>query len=113
MDDTLQRLLDTELRAEKIAKQAELELDRIIQETIASTRAEMERFEASIPTLRASLEEKAVIRAEQGVLEIKHRYDNRHAQIRKLAEQRGDETLDAAFAFLIDPASDLAVAGGQ
>jgi F0F1-type ATP synthase membrane subunit b/b' len=73
----------------------------------------MEDFEASIPTLRASLIEKAESRAEQGIAEIKRRYDDRHAQVRKLAEQRGDEALDAAFAFLIDPASDLAVAGSQ
>jgi F0F1-type ATP synthase membrane subunit b/b' len=113
MDDTLQRLLDTELRAEKIAKHAETELDRTIQEAMASTRAGVERFEAGIPALRASFIEKADARAEQGVAEMKRRYDDRHAQVRKLAEQRGDDALDAAFAFLVDPASDLATAGSQ
>ncbi|KOR30218.1 ATPase [Achromatium sp. WMS3] len=111
MDDTLQRLLDTELRAEKIAKNAEKELDKTIQEAIDSTRADIERFEENLPNLRASLVEKAEKRAEQGVADIKLRYDNKHTQIRKFAEERGDEALDAAFAFLIDPASDLAVAG--
>ena len=31
MDDTLQRLLDAEMRAEKIARQAEAERENIIQ----------------------------------------------------------------------------------
>jgi hypothetical protein len=113
MDDTLQRLLDTELRAEKIAKHAETELERVIKDTIASTHAEIKKFEASVPAIYASFVEKAEVRAEQAVTEMKRRYDDRHVQLRELAEQREDEAMEAAFTFLIDSASDQVRVGGQ
>jgi hypothetical protein len=43
---------------------------------------------------------------------MKHRYDERHVQLRARAEQMENAVLDAAFAFLIDPASDLVEVGG-
>jgi hypothetical protein len=106
MDDTLQRLLDTELRAEKVAKQAEIELDRIIKEAMASAKADAERFETNVPALHESYMEKAEQRAIQTVSEMKRRYDDRHVLLRARAEQAEGGVLDTAFAFLIDTASD-------
>ncbi len=108
MDDTLQRLLDAEVRAEKIAKQAEDERERMIQGALLEARAEEQRFESRIPELHRSFIEKAENRAEQTVAELKRRYDERHAQLRSLAEEREDEALDAAFALLVDPAAEEA-----
>lgn len=113
MDDTLQRLLDTELRAEKIAQHAEAERERIIQGALAEARAEDERFEKRIPELNASFVEKADGRAEQNIAELKRRYDERHVQLRELAEQREDDALEAAFAILIDSDADLVQSGDQ
>jgi hypothetical protein len=79
---------------------------------MASARADAERFEAGIPALHASSIEKADIRAEHDIVEMKHRYDERHVQLRARAEQMENAVLDAAFAFLIDPASDLVEVGG-
>ena len=45
-------------------------------------------------------------RAEQTNNELKRRYDERHTQIRNLAEAREEEALTAAFALLIDPEAD-------
>jgi hypothetical protein len=106
MDNTLQRLLDAEMRAEKLAKQAEAERERIIQGALLEARAEEERFEARVPELHSSFVEKAEARAEQTVAEIKKRYDERHAQLRNLAEEREEDALDAAFNVLVDPQSD-------
>jgi vacuolar-type H+-ATPase subunit H len=106
MDDTLQRLLDAELRAEKIAQQAEAERERIIQGALFEARAEEDRFEARIPDLHASFIEKAQARAEQTVAELKRRYDERHTNLRTLADEREDDALEAAFALLIDADSD-------
>ncbi|KOR30354.1 ATPase [Achromatium sp. WMS2] len=106
MDDTLQRLLDTELRAEKIAKQSEAELDRIIKEAMASAQADAERFETNIPALYASFVEKAEVRAEQAIADMKRRYDERHVQLRARAEQAEIGVLEAAFSFIIDSTSD-------
>lgn len=107
MDDTLQRLLDTELRAEKVAKHAEAELDRAIKEAVASAQTDAERFEASVPALRASFIEKAEQRAEQAVVDMKRRYEERQVLLRARAEKSELGVLNAAFAFLIDPSSDM------
>jgi vacuolar-type H+-ATPase subunit H len=106
VDDTLQRLLDAEARAEKIAQQADADRERLIQGALMEARAEEQRFTNRIPELHASFVEKAESRAEQTVAELKRRYDERHAQLRSLAEEREDEVLDAAFALLVDPAAD-------
>ena len=103
MDDTLQRLLDAEMRAEKIARQAEAERENTIQGALLEARAEDERFESRIPELHASFIEKADTRAERTVAELKRRYDERHAQLRNLADEREDDALEAAFALLMDP----------
>ena len=103
MDDTLKRLLDTEVRAEQIARQADEERERVIQGALLEARAEQDRFEARIPELHASFVEKAESRANQTINELKRRYDERHTQLRNQAEAREQEALDAAFAVLIDP----------
>jgi hypothetical protein len=103
MDDTLKRLLEAETRAEKIAQDAEQEQERIIQAAMQEARSEDERFTARVPDLHRSFIHKAEDRAEQTIAELKRRYDERHVQLRNMAEQREQEALDAAFALLIDP----------
>jgi vacuolar-type H+-ATPase subunit H len=104
MDETLKRLLDAEMRAERIAQDAEQERERIIQTAMADARAEDQRFTARVPDLHRGFIDKAEERAEQTIAELKRRYDERHVQLRDLAEQREDEALDVAFTLLIDPA---------
>lgn len=104
MDQTLQRLLDAEMRAEKLAKDAEQERERIIQAAMADAKAEDQRFTARIPDLHLGFIDKAAERADQTIAELKRRYDERHVQLRNEAEQREDEALEAAFALLVDPA---------
>ena len=106
MEKTLQRLLDAEMKAEQIHQTAAEARDRVIQEALREARAEEERFEARLPELHNGFLEKAGQRAEQTIAELKRRYDERHAQLRKYAESREDEALDAAFAVLIDPYAD-------
>ena len=104
MDDTLRRLLDAEMRAEKLAQGAEQEQERIIQTAIREARSEDERFTARIPDMHRAFIRKAEQRAEQTIAELKRRYDERHVQMRDLAEQREQEALDAAFELLLDSA---------
>ena len=103
MEDTLQRLLEAELRAEKIASQAEDEQERLIQQAMADAKADNERFTTRIPDLHRAFIAKAEDRAEQNIAELRRRYDERHVQLRDQAEQREDEALEAAFQVLIDP----------
>lgn len=103
MDDTLKRLLDAESRAERIAQEAEQERERTIEAAAQEARSEDERFTARVPDLHRSFIHKAEERAEQTIAELKRRYDERHVQLRDMAEQREQEALDAAFEILIDP----------
>jgi hypothetical protein len=103
MDDTLQRLLEAEVRAERIAQQAEADQESVIQAALMEARAEEERFNARIPDLHRSFIKKSEERAEQTIAELKRRYDERHVQLRNLAEQREEEALEAAFEVLISP----------
>lgn len=102
MDDTLKRLLDAEMKAEKLALEAEQEQERIIQSAIRDARAEDERFTARIPDLHRGFIDKAEERAEQTVAELRRRYEERHVQLRESAEEREQEALEAAFALLLD-----------
>jgi hypothetical protein len=103
MDDTLQRLLAAEMRAEKIAQQAEEEQERTIHKAMGDAKAENDRFSARIPDLHRSFIAKAQERAEQNIAELRRRYEERHVQLRDQAEQREEEALNAAFQVLIDP----------
>lgn len=102
MDDTLKRLLDAEMRAEQLAEEAEREQERVIQQAMVEARAAEERFRASIPELHRGQIDKAEDRSGQTIAELRRRYDERHVQLRDMAEQREDEALDAAFALVID-----------
>jgi vacuolar-type H+-ATPase subunit H len=102
MDDTLKRLLDAEMKAEKIAQDAEQDQERIIQAAIREARSEDERFTARVPDLHRGFISKAEERAEQTIAELKRRYDERHVQLRETAEQREDDALEAAFALLLE-----------
>jgi V/A-type H+/Na+-transporting ATPase subunit G/H len=103
MDDTLKVLLDAEVRAETIAQHAEAAQEQTIQAALKEARANEERFAARIPELHRSYIEKSEERAEQTVAELKRRYDERHVQLRNMAEEREDQALAAAFQVLITP----------
>ena len=102
MDQTLKRLLDAEVRAEQIVRQAEDAREKLIRSALLEARAIENRFEARVPELHASFREKAEARADQTISELKRRFDERHVQLRNLAEQREEEALEAAFALLVD-----------
>jgi len=103
MDDALQRLLETEKRAEELARQANLERERMIQDALEEARREESQFEARIPELHASFVEKADARAEQTINELRKRFDERHMRLRQQAEQREQEALKAALQLITDP----------
>lgn len=103
MDDALQRLLETERRAEEIARLANQEREHKIQQTLQEARREEAQFEARIPELHGAFVDKADARAEQTVSELRKRYDERHTKLRQQAEERESEAREAAFRIIIDP----------
>jgi vacuolar-type H+-ATPase subunit H len=104
MEDALQRLLETERRAEQIARDADRDRERLISDTLEEARREEAQFEARIPELHAAFIEKADARAAQTISELKKRCDERHGRLREMAQTRENEALKAAFRLLIDAA---------
>lgn len=101
MDDTLKRLLEAEMRAEGLAQQAEEEAERLVQTAVTEAKAQEERFRARIPDLHKGYIQKSEERAEQTIAELKRRYDERHVQLRNMAEEREEDALTAAFDLLL------------
>lgn len=103
MDDALQRLLETERRAEQIAHQANADKERAIADALAEARRLEAKFQEQIPELHAGFLDKASARAEQTVTELRKQYDERHVRLRQLAETREAMAVEAALELLSDP----------
>ena len=103
MEDELQRLLDTELQAEALVKEAEGQRERMIRQALDDARAAEQQFDARLPELHASFMQKAQERAEQAIAEQARRYEEGRQQLRSLAQHREQEAVAAALALLIDP----------
>ncbi|GAB4510390.1 MAG: hypothetical protein Tsb0026_12130 [Sulfuricaulis sp.] len=106
IEDELQRLLDTELQAEALVREAELKREKMIRQAREDARLTEQQFEARLPELRASFMEKAEERAVQAVAELARRYEERRAKLRTQAKEREQEAIQAALALLLDPGRD-------
>jgi hypothetical protein len=102
MDDTLQRLLDAEMRAQALAREAEEAQQRTVAAAVEEARELDDRFSERIPDLQKSWVARAEDRAAKTIAELERRFDERHQALRDMAEQREDEALDDAFRTLLD-----------
>lgn len=102
MDNTLQRLLDTELKAEKLVDEALRERDRLMEQSLDEVHLAEGRFDARIPEIRASFLDKAEQRIEQTVAEVSLRYEERVKELESMAEQTRDEAIQAALAIILE-----------
>jgi len=102
MDDTLQRLLDAEMKAERLAKEAEEQHGQTILVATNEARDLDDEFTGRIPEMQASWISRSEERALKTIAEIERRYAERHERLREMAEAREDEALIAAFQILID-----------
>jgi len=103
MEDELQRLLDTELQAEALVREADAKREHMIRQALEDARLAETQFEARLPELRASFLEKARERAAQAEAEQDRRYEEWRQQLQQLAQQREAEAIRAAVALLTDP----------
>jgi vacuolar-type H+-ATPase subunit H len=103
MDAQLQRLLETEARAQGIIDAAGRQHQRLIDEALAAAREAEARFEASRAELRAPFLNEARARADQAVAELTRKYGERQRTLRELASQHESAAVDAALALLLDP----------
>jgi V/A-type H+-transporting ATPase subunit G/H len=103
MDDPLQRLLETEARAQAMIQAASHERQRMIEDALASVRDAEARFDASRAELRAPFLHEAQGRAEQAVAELSRKFGERQRTLRDLASRHETEAVEAALALLLDP----------
>jgi len=102
MDDTLQRLLDAEMKAENLAREAEEEHQRTIAAAVEDARELDAGFTGRIPELQRTWIARSDERSAKTIAEVERRYDERHEGLREMAEKREEEALDAAFQILLD-----------
>jgi vacuolar-type H+-ATPase subunit H len=102
MDDALQRLLETETRAQAVIEAAGHERQRMIEEALASVRHAEARFESGRAELRAPFLIEANERADQAVAELARKYGERQRTLRELASRHEAEAVDTALALLLD-----------
>jgi len=103
VDDQLQRLLETEARAQAVIDAASRERQRMIEDALATVRDAEARFEAVRGELRAPYLNEAKGRAEQAVAELSRKYGERQRTLRDLASRHEAEAVDAAMSLLLDP----------
>lgn len=103
MDDSLQRLLDAEARAQAVIDGASRERQRMMDEALAAVRDAEARFESGRAALRAPYLEEAQGRARQAVAELTRKYGERQRMLRELAARHESEAVDAALTLLLDP----------
>lgn len=103
MDVQLQRLLETEARAQAVIQDASHERQRMIEDALAAVRDAEARFEADRAEIRAPFLNEALGRAEQAVAELTRKYGERQRTLRELAARHESEAVDAALSLLLDP----------
>jgi len=105
MDDQLQRLLETEARAQAVIDAASRERQGMIEDALAAVRDAEARFEAGRAELRAPFLNEAKGRAEQAEAELARKYGERQRTLRDLASRHEAEAVDAALTLLLDPSA--------
>lgn len=105
MDDSLQRLLAVEARAQARIDEANRQRQRLIDDALAAARDAEARFEAGRAELRAPFLAEAQGRADQAAAELARKYSERQRSLRELAARHEAEAVAAALARLLDPAA--------
>lgn len=103
MEETMKRLIAAELKAEAMLEQADKACEQMIHQAVREARLTEERFEASIPELYRSYLHAAEKRAEQTITELQCGHQEQIAALKICAQDREQETIDAAYALLLDP----------
>lgn len=97
MDDTLKRLLDAEVAAQKLVDEALHERDRIVAKAREEARGAEQRFNARIPEIQEAFRGKAEERARQSIAELQRRFEERRAAMEDAARRAQDQALEAAL----------------
>ena len=102
MDDALKRLLDAERRAQELVDQALAKQEDTLLQARQEAHDAEEHFKTKIRELRRSLNAKAEEEAERSIAEMERRAEEHRQELRLMAEQAGNDALNAAVAILTD-----------
>lgn len=102
MDDSLKDLLQAESEAEAIVSKGEKEKDGIVQKSLDDAYHMEQQFQQRLPEMHQSFIDKAHERAEQTILEMKLRYDERNKELRELAGKHHQEALQQAIELILN-----------
>lgn len=97
MKDILKRLLDAELKAQSLVNEAKQQRDIITKEAQQEVQRAEERFNARIPELYSSFENKAQERAMQTISELQRRCDERCSALTSEAEEHHDNAVSSVL----------------
>ncbi len=102
MEDTLERLLDAEMKAEALVTEAVEEREEIHRQALNEARLAEQRFEARIPEIHASFMDKARQRVEQSIAEMRLRHEERSHALQSMAEESREDAVEAALRIIMD-----------
>lgn len=103
MDDTLKRLLDAEMEAERRVQEAKQKREEITRKALEEARRAEQRFEERRSDIGGAFLEKAESRARQSIAELQRRYDEHNRELREMAEVNEEAAVEAALGVLLDP----------
>jgi V/A-type H+/Na+-transporting ATPase subunit G/H len=97
VEDILKRLLEVEIKAEKLVADAQVQREAMVHQTLLDTQQAEQQLKSQIPELRANLLQKAEARASQSIAELQKRYAEKKIQLQQSAKENHDKALDAAL----------------
>jgi V/A-type H+/Na+-transporting ATPase subunit G/H len=99
-DETLKRLLNAEMEAERIVTRADEERQSIIEQAKRDARAEQQQYADRIADLRASFRAQAEQRAQQAITAMQRRYQEQELALRSSAKLHEQLAIDEALAVI-------------
>ena len=99
-DETLKRLLNAEMEAERIVARADEERQAIIEQAKRDARVEEQQYADRIADLRASIRAQAEQRAQQTITAMQRRSQEQELALRSSAALHEQQALSEALALL-------------
>jgi vacuolar-type H+-ATPase subunit H len=99
-DETLRRLLNAEMEAERIVARADEERQAIVEQAKRDARAEEQQYADRIAELRASFRAQAEQRAQQTITAMQRRFQEQELALRSSAKLHETLALSEAIALI-------------
>lgn len=100
IDETLKRLLDAEIEAERVLARADKERLQIIEQAKREAQAVEQKQAAHIADVHTSVLAQAELRAQQAIAEMQRRYSEQFLTMRTSAQRHEQQALDEAVALV-------------